>query len=98
MAKVVQLSIFIHFDATCKTTRATLIHGRASTRAAISRDVCDLPNNNYDNNYWDFSNITTTQLLEIPENTIQSSNAISKKMHSVASRTTQVIFNHEGRM
>ena len=50
--------------------------------------------------YWDSSlAVTTTQLLKIPaEKTIQSSNTISRKTHSMARRATQVIFNHKGRI
>jgi hypothetical protein len=93
------LNIIIHFDASCRTIRATMIHGRASTKAAISREVCGSPKNN-DNIIIIIEILqknTTTQLFETLETTIQSSNTISRKTHSVASRTTQVIFNHKGR-
>ena len=36
-----------------------------------------------------------TQLLGVPEKIIQSSNATSRKMHSIVIRTTQVIFSHD---
>ena len=58
--------------------------------------------NNFSYIYWDSTSIlvvATTQLLEISaEKTIQSSNTISKKTHSMARRATQVIFNHKGRI
>lgn len=35
---------YLHVDITHKNTRARMIHGRASTKAAISREVrCDPP-------------------------------------------------------
>ena len=76
-----------------------MVHGRVSTKAAISIAVCcGLPNSHNIIIELIIKIITRTQLLDISEKTIQSSNAIRRETHSIAIRTTQVIFNHKGRI